>query len=132
MTEIKKLAKKVRQAFEKIAEKEPCIGTDLCGLCARASIQLFLEARRKGMYVGLIAGTGHVYNTYKGHIIDVTATQFGYKEKVLCVPISKLVTGAYNTRHGRIRSVKDLSKKAWRVPEYKINNDREVVRQFVK
>jgi hypothetical protein len=135
VTEIKKLAGQVRKAFEKIAEKEQ-MGTDLCGLCARASVQLFLEARRKGIFIGLIAGKGHVYNVYKGHIVDITATQFGFEDKVRIVPSlaqERLQSsGAYGTNHGRIRSVKDLFRKSWSVPRETIKRDRTTVRQFVR
>lgn len=130
MTEIKKLAGQIRNAMEVVARKEQ-FNPDLCGLCAKASIQLFLEARRRGMHIGLIAGQGHVYNVYKGHIVDVTGTQFGHPDRVVCEPLENKsrLSSAYQTNYGRIRSVKDLTSKAWLVSWDDIHRDRLAVRQ---
>jgi hypothetical protein len=84
-----KLAHKVRDAFEEISQKES-LPTNLCGLCLRSSVQLFLAAQYFGINIQVIGGDGHCYTMCDGHIIDVTATQFGEKERVLVVPPNRV------------------------------------------
>jgi hypothetical protein len=105
--EIRRIAKSVRSAFEMIARNG---GWDqsLSGLCYRSAIQVFLECRRHGIYVRLAKGAGHGFCVYSGHIIDVTATQFGKEyPKVVIIPIPKAPPDHHRI-HCTSRSVKSF------------------------
>jgi len=109
LTEIKKIARFVRAAFEKIAKKDR-YSTNLMGMCYRASAQIFLECRHKGIRVQIAKAPGHVFCTYAGHIIDVTATQFPSKpahSAVVVKPIPK-----YPPRYHQVCSKYDSVKKS--------------------
>ncbi|MFA5048279.1 MAG: hypothetical protein WC516_04625 [Patescibacteria group bacterium] len=82
LEKIKKIAKKVRNVFEKIEENEGWAGCRLGGYCGRAAIQLHLACKRVGINIKISEGIGHAYNEYDGYIIDITATQFGGYPKV--------------------------------------------------
>ena len=92
MVKLKKVATQVRQAFENISRQEyPYLKEhSLSGYCCRASAQLFLAAKRHGIEgVKIVVGHGHVYNVYQGHIVDITATQFGEKDPVYIKPFNE-------------------------------------------
>jgi hypothetical protein len=72
---VRRLAKKVRNAFEKIAEKENRCRR-LSGYCARASFVLSNLMHSRGIEHNIVYGENHVYIKWKGYIVDVTATQF--------------------------------------------------------
>lgn len=78
------IAGKVRDAFEEIGKNEQ-YPSNLCGLCLRASAQLFAAAADFGIDIQIIGGIGHCFNMCDGYIIDVTATQFGEIDRVLVV-----------------------------------------------
>lgn len=80
-----RIAHKVRDAFEEIGEKEE-LPSDLCGLCLRSSVQLFLAAKYFDINIKVVGGYGHCYTMCDGYIIDITATQFGEADRVLIVP----------------------------------------------
>lgn len=85
LRDVVSLAKKVRAAF---AETH---GGDLGGLCARASTQLHLAAKRAGMSgVDICVARGHVYCMFGDHVIDITATQFGVEDEVFVSQILDL------------------------------------------
>jgi len=91
LREVKSIARKIRKAFEEIEKKEGSYGDvpgDLGGYCGRASVQLYLACRRKGIKVVMAEGEGHMFNVYNGRIIDVTATQFGVPEKIFVRKLS--------------------------------------------
>jgi hypothetical protein len=96
-------AERVREEYERIAETED-FPEDLCGLCARASAELFDRLKQAGHPVSLgfvddrgnysntdvTRGGVHVFLIYNGtHVIDVTATQFGTRRKVLVDRLGK-------------------------------------------
>ena len=80
LKKIKKIAGQVREAFEEIEKEEGNCSwskTDaLSGYCGRASTQLYLACRRAGIKIRMVEASGHMFNTYENHIVDVTATQF--------------------------------------------------------
>jgi len=94
-----RIAYKVRDAFEEIGQKEQ-LPQDLCGLCLRSSVQLFVAAKYFGIDIQVIGGYGHCYTMRDGYIIDVTATQFCETERVLVVPPSR-TTYYHNSRSKR-------------------------------
>ena len=60
---------------------------DLCGMCAIASAKLHDDLREKGITDAEIAyNEGHCFVLWKGLVFDVTATQFGKKQKVFVAP----------------------------------------------
>jgi len=117
MVKIKRIASQVRAAYEDIAGKD----NDLCGYCCRASAQLLLAAQRHGIHgVQIVLGSGHVFNVYDKHIIDVTATQFGVADKVYITPYDPdgdvLSNGWWKTRGGPYNSLDEFEEiSGWRV-----------------
>lgn len=112
---IVELAQKVRDAFEEIG-KSNCFPDNLCGLCLRASVQLFVVAGDYGMDIEMVGGFGHCYNMCDGWIIDVTATQFGITDRVMVVPpreIPELVRNPNWTRVGTYRTLEDVYSGMW-------------------
>jgi hypothetical protein len=69
----------VRDWAECIAEKE-CYSSDLNGLCAIASAELFKRLKKKGFHPVICMSAEdwgmHVYLKLGDHVLDVTATQF--------------------------------------------------------
>lgn len=107
LIEIRKIARSVRTAFEKIAKKDR-YSRNLMGMCYRASVQIFLECRYKGIRVQIAKAPGHTFCTYAGHIIDVTATQFPFKPAhaaVVVKPIPKCLP-RYHQASSKYDSVK--------------------------
>jgi len=83
LRKITSIARRIRKAFEEIESKEGEYNDgDLGGYCGRASVQLYLACKRQGIKIQIAEGVGHIFNVYNGRIVDITATQFGYCEKV--------------------------------------------------
>ena len=93
---IRQIASRVRKQCEKFADSPDNHFLDnLEGLCAIASYILQKELHKKGIDTKLIQGNfleewdepcpdpyNHCWIEWKDYIIDVTATQFGFKRKV--------------------------------------------------
>lgn len=82
-------AHEVRSEFERVAEREESWyinRKNLAGLCARASYALVLALAAEGVEAELVLGRydgkGHCWVEVAGHVVDVTATQFGTKRRV--------------------------------------------------
>lgn len=56
---------------------------DMCGLCGVAAARLLIELRRDGIHARIACSDEHAFVIYRGHIIDVTATQFGEPEVLI-------------------------------------------------
>lgn len=125
MVRVKRVASQIREVFEKISAQEGG-SSDLCSFCDRASIQLFLASKRYGIDgVKIVCSDHHVYNVYNGHIIDVTATQFGhFFDPIHVVPFQKdSMEGEWKVRSGPHDSVVDFVKNSvWGLP-WNISND---------
>lgn len=87
------IAQQTREWAEKKAKKEYfTYGSCLCGLCAIASAHLFKALKKQGfdpqihMAEHLFGDGSHVFITADGFLIDVTATQFEIKKKVVVRP----------------------------------------------
>lgn len=78
-----RLARVVRSAYEKIYGKYSDLDSDLGGACFDASRQLFRLARDNGIAVEIGIGDGHAFVLLGDTVVDVTATQFGKRQKVL-------------------------------------------------
>jgi hypothetical protein len=83
-----KLARIVRQAFEKL---EP-YNSDLRDCCYRASVQLVYLAQKEGIPAEIGTAPGHVFVLLGNTIVDVTATQFGKRRKVVVGDLRTLIS----------------------------------------
>lgn len=79
---ILEIAENVRYWAESFAEDND-FDSDLCGMCAIASGQLFFKLKRAGFdpvlriwYENGKKGEAHVYLMVEDYVLDVTATQF--------------------------------------------------------
>jgi hypothetical protein len=72
---IRNIAKRVRRRAERYADQKG-FTDDLAGLCAHASTVLRDELKKVGIRARLAGNMYHAFLTYKGYVIDVTATQF--------------------------------------------------------
>lgn len=129
MVEAKKLALKIRKAFEEI-ENRRYYRFDLPGYCKRASIQFFLEARKRRFDVNIAASYVHVYNIYDGYIIDITASQFGVQDRVLITKINeRSQNGYWKPRPGgeNIKSLEELNNIGWIVYPFEVEEDYKFV-----
>jgi hypothetical protein len=134
MTEVKELADKIRLAFEEIEIEEGYDNGDLTGFCKRASVQLFLAANERGLPVELVCGSGHVYNLYDGHIIDITATQFGVEDKVWITKIDKCIEfiHPWKPKGDPCNCLEELKNFGWYTSEEEIKGDLEIVRKYLE
>lgn len=73
LDQISNIAHKIRKGFESMSG---LLNLTLCGYCARASVQLHIACEEHGIKVGLEQTDRHMFNTFAGHIVDITATQF--------------------------------------------------------
>ena len=83
-----KLARIVRQAFEKL---EP-YNSDLRGCCYHASVQLAYLAQKEGIPAEIGTAPEHVFVLLGNTIVDVTATQFGKRRKVVVGDLRTLIS----------------------------------------
>jgi hypothetical protein len=83
------LARKIRLALEKVAI-ENGYNDDLGGLCYDATLILSEIASQSNIEVELAQGYGHWFVLYNDMIVDITATQFGVKEKVMVISTSEV------------------------------------------
>ena len=103
-----RLARIVRRAYEKIYDES----SDLGGACFDASRQLFRLAKDNKLAVEIGIGDGHAFVLLGDTIVDITATQFGRRQKVLVTKQKQLEKrrwfGLYpwrlESRHDSIRS----------------------------
>jgi len=136
MVEVKRLAHKIRDAFEEIYRhqfKNPSSNPTLGGFCKRASVQFFIEAQRLGYDVRLVAADGHVYNVYDGHIIDITATQFGKTDRVWITKQIGNQTGYWQPKKNgnELSSLDELYKAGWSSWSEEFNKDSEMVAKYL-
>ena len=81
---ILKIAKNIRLELEGLANKYPSYyRTDLCGLCAIGSMKLHNILKKHKIKSELHYNLNHVFIVTNGYILDVTATQFEFKKKVI-------------------------------------------------
>jgi hypothetical protein len=90
------LGESIHDALVECSRKEKEFSLDLEGACAIASAFLVKEARRLfGMRMTFRATYNHAWTSYKNNVYDITATQFGLKEKV------------FTSSYKRIEAMKD-------------------------
>jgi hypothetical protein len=77
------LGEAIHNALVECSLKEGQFSDNLEGACAIASSFFIKEAKRLlGMRISFMATVSHAWTSYKGNVYDITATQFGRKEKV--------------------------------------------------
>jgi len=101
---ILKIAYRVRRECENIqSNNSDCFPPDLGGLCAISSVKLHKELEKSGIKTEIAITKTHCFLLFKGkYVIDITATQFGFKERVLIIPLSKILNidfDNYNIKH---------------------------------
>lgn len=134
--EVLNLAYAVRASFEEIARN---IGNkSLMGYCARASTQLHRVAdllQLKNVYI--VCNWGHVFNYYRGHLIDITASQYpvyaNQRVLIVKVPFDEICNHPiYSKTHtpvgNKYKTLKELEEKtAWKL----YTADNKVVNGYV-
>lgn len=126
---IKRLAKGVRKACEKLAFSKQALPfdfyreKDLTCMCAVASKFLFDCLKDNSFKPILVAGhwnkldgdleTNHCWIEVDNHLIDLTATQINIKEKVVILPLQK--TKRAYTLKNKMRTLKEIKNefKGW-------------------
>lgn len=78
----KKIALDVRKWAEQYAKRHH-YDSDLCGLCAISSARLSYKLEKAGIPHKIAHNDSHAFVVCNGYIIDVTATQFGCRSKVV-------------------------------------------------
>jgi hypothetical protein len=87
LSKVIKIAKKIRLA----AEKNPLNGDTLDCMCAICSYNILRLCEKQGITgVSVRVGSCHAFVMYRDYIIDVTATQFGVRKKIVCRKISSV------------------------------------------
>lgn len=76
---IKKIALQVRQWCEKVNNDYNLFDDDFAGMCGIASVYLYKQLKKHGMRPKIVENNAHCFIVCEGYIVDVTATQFGYR-----------------------------------------------------
>lgn len=77
INKIKEVANQTRRWAERYAANN-YFPRDLTGVCAIAATKLFLDLQKNGFKdIHIVENTEHAFVVCEGHIVDVTATQFG-------------------------------------------------------
>jgi hypothetical protein len=123
--EIKNTAKRVRKAMEFISGS-----TKLSGYCGRASLQLFRVLKLKNIKgIVLVDGLSHTFLLYKNKIIDITATQFGKKDRVYIKDIKDIKDYEY---YYQITKKYTAIKKCWAYRSILYKSDKEIVDKYIE
>jgi len=91
MTDLERLiglARFARITFEKVAERDQW-PYNLGGLCFSASFFLHKLAENYGIKTEIGHGIGHWFVLFEDKVVDITATQFGVKEKIAVLSIEE-------------------------------------------
>ena len=119
-----------RQVRKEVVKRNKLIGMfekNLCGLCAIASAKLFDELRQNGFRPWLVRTGCHTFIECLGHVVDITATQFG--NRTICIlPKPKTVQAWYwNPEHvvGKARSKRSWKKlfSDWENSQHPLNSE---------
>lgn len=113
---VERIALKVRLAFESVSKSKT-----LSGWCFRAAPVLLTAAQKVGLpSFGIAANSGHVFNYYDGHVVDITASQFkDFKDTnvfIKRIPLNSLeqYSRYHAVRIGPLTSLTDFwSKSTW-------------------
>jgi hypothetical protein len=92
---VRKMAWSVRRKAESYARANGIDSHDLDGMCGISSVALILTLRENGISATLHGRRNHWWVEIADSIIDITATQFGNKQRVLVIDKRKLLPGAY-------------------------------------
>lgn len=100
-----------QRKWKKAADRPTPEEANLGGWCVLASKTLFLALRARHIPCELRFGSGHCYLVYGDYIVDVTATQFGVKDRVAVVKVEDEATtrNTFWQNYGGVKTVKDLA-----------------------
>ena len=123
---LRDIARDVREWGESVVSEDSDYCNDLCGLCARASYELYKKLRKKKIPAVFVIGYGHCWVEVAGLLIDVTATQFWgmKKRKVLIEKVEKAYEkyGFYNPLKKR-KTPKGIRNGMKKWPIYQVPQD---------
>lgn len=124
--EVLRLAREVRRWGER---REPD-NEDLGGACFDCSARLLVKMQQKGMFPTLVWSTyGHAFIRYYGHIIDVTATQFGVEEEVCIVKANtKKAKEPWWRMSEKYKTIEDYVKRNQRTREGRADMMSQIIR----
>lgn len=77
------IAKKARAKCERVNNKHDLFPDTLDGMCGIASAYLFKELKKHKLNPTLAENSSHCFILCKGYIVDITASQFGYRRVVV-------------------------------------------------
>lgn len=77
------VALRVREWAEKWNRRTGQFDSDLCGMCAIAAGKLHHELTKSGVKATIISCRNHCFVEWNRHVVDVTATQFGFEPVLL-------------------------------------------------
>jgi len=91
--QIRAVANEVRAWAEHLQKQTMNLFSDrLMGLCAISSAYLFCKLSELGINTTIVSNPRHCYVlTEDDYVVDVTATQFGFHEKVLISPREEVI-----------------------------------------
>lgn len=111
-TKIVVLGECIHNALKEYTEEAySSFSANLCGACAVGSGLLVREAKRKfNMNLTFKAAPHHAWTEYRGVIYDITATQFGAREKVFIIPAKSLnvIKSAWHKTQYMSDSINDI------------------------
>jgi hypothetical protein len=84
------LARIARVVFERVAKRDDW-KSDLGGLCYDASAFLYRLATKDGILVELGSSGYHWFVLFGDTVVDVTATQFGWQDRIAVLPLVEVV-----------------------------------------
>ncbi len=127
-TRIRKIASNTRQWAEELQRTHQIWDSDLACMCGIASYELFKRLKKAGLSPTICFAEnsyeGHAFIRCQGYTIDVTATQFGIKDKT--VVMANRDAEAYKWFWVPIEKIKTktgLLKKLAGWPRYQIHPD---------
>jgi hypothetical protein len=113
-------AYRIRKKLELEYKDSYLITKDLCGACFIASFEFADYLWSRGVKVKLVMNEFHCFLIKDGYIIDITATQFGCKNKVLIQKHYKTDSKCWSTDIGFTKVSKRLIREATSWPKYQI------------
>jgi len=87
---LRSLGYQIRSQMEKLQADHGCWFGDLSGMCAIASFYLFRLLKKNGYKPAFAINEGHAFVVCGGYVVDVTATQFDQKRRVVVRLLSNI------------------------------------------
>lgn len=122
-----KIAKKLRRKADRDTKIQSDYGKTLGGACAIMSLYLWRYLHRQGIRCQVRWSDGHCFVTYGNKIVDITATQFGKKQKVYIADFKNHPECWWQQEpNGQARTIRELdaNETEWVSPELGIVESR--------